>query len=1542
MQVETRGAPQETSSPFKLEYDPALPITAHRAEVIEAIRRNPAIVLCGATGSGKSTQLPKLCIEAGRGVAGVIGHTQPRRIAARALANRLAEETGTTVGGAIGYKVRFNDRTGPDCRIKLMTDGILLKELESDRKLRRYDTLIIDEAHERSLNIDLLLGVLKQLLPQRPDLRLIVTSATIDPARFAAFFGTGGQSVPIIEVSGRSYPVEVRYRPLSTSRDEEQNDEDVADAAELSLPEGIIDAVRDLDAPGRGNAFGQGSRGDVLVFLPGEKHIREAADALAEARLPNTEVLPLFARLSGADQERIFKRHGQRRIVLATNVAETSLTVPGIRFVIDSGLARISRYSVRGKVQRLPIERVSKASADQRKGRCGREAEGICIRLYSEEDFTLREDFTPPEVLRTNLASVILRMATLGLGDPESFPFLDPPDTRLVNDGVRLLQELKAMDDDRRVTSLGQQIAGIPVDPRLGRMLLAASRQRCLTEMLVVASFLEGQDPRERPSDAQQAASEKHALFADPRSDFIAVLNIWRAYNEQSAALSRNQLRKWCKEHFLSYLRIREWQDLHSQLNQSLAELKLRPNQVVASYTDLHQAILTGFLGSIGELDERREYNGPRGMRFVVAPGTPLASKPPRWIVAGSIVETTRLYARMVAAVDPGWIEAAGAHLLKRSYSEPHWEAARGYVSAYETVALYGLTLASRRRINYGVIAPAEARDMFIREALVETPVDERALVDDYVVAGGGGGGRAGGGARGAGEGVGEALTAADLNAAMAERAQANSARREEGAAREEAAGRGLSAGRNAAAGEQSSTRTSRGAQGASNSRHRERASVQGEFLQANRALRAEIEGLEAKIRRRDIVVDEEHQVDFYRSRIPERVNSVAAFNHWRVEAERTNARLLYMSRADLTQRDAQEAGIEHFPDQWPIGGNLLPLEYKFEPAEPTDGATLVVPELLLDVVNAEQIAWLVPGMRLEKIVAVFRALPKAQRKLLVPVPDFAKAALDDLGVAIDRLGRLPPFHEWLAQWITQRVGSMVTPLELSALSIPDFLRMNLRVLDADDRVLAEGRDLLAIKRRLYAVAPPVLTGVTGVSPRALTPPRGSSGGAREGGVRESRGREGARPAVEPRGSSGASVGAQAGAAAHDAESMASLLASAWGVAAPTTGAQAGVRSGSDAIGNPRVSVGTGGSKAQVSAGARAAPGAVAGAPVRAGAPSAAKRDIAVTTGARVVATGGVRAAALGAPAGANVSRAGAGLVSSAAAADAPLHRQWDFGDVPEHREVERNRLRLVVYPAVEDRITGVALVEARNAPAAESISRAGIVRLAMLALPQQAKYVSKRVTDDRDLILLSRGLSPRQSLADALTQRAFRECFLPADVPLPRTAQDFTKILDNRRAQLSEVADRLVTTITSTLKEWRAARAALDGLRTGSFADVVAEVNAQLGLLLPPDFIESTPRPWLDYLPRYLKAVNRRIERLPPNVRRDAELSAKVRPFATALRAFMAEPVISGVRPELEELRWMIEEFRVSLFAQELKTMVRVSEKRLEDQVRLVRESQR
>jgi ATP-dependent helicase HrpA len=1256
-------APAAATS-LKLEYDPALPITAHREEILSALARHQVLIVCGATGSGKTTQLPKLCLEAGRGTAGLIGHTQPRRLAARALAARLAHEMGTSVGAAVGYKVRFNDRTSRGTRIKLMTDGILLKELESDRFLRRYDTLIVDEAHERSLNIDLILGVLKQLLPKRPELRVLVTSATINPAQFSAFFG----GAPIIEVSGRSYPVEVRYRPLIVTDEDE-------DAAELSLPEGIVQAVRELDESSRG------IRGDTLVFLPGEKQIREAAQALEEAKLHNTQVLPLFSRLSAREQDRVFETHGQRRVVLATNVAETSLTVPGIRFVVDSGLARISRYSVRAKVQRLPTERISRASAEQRKGRCGREAEGICIRLYSEDDYNLREEFTPPEVLRTNLASVILRMAVLGLGEPGEFPFLDPPDTRLVNDGVRLLQELKAMDDDRRVTSLGEQIAGIPVDPRLGRMLLAATKRNCLTEMLVLAAFLEVQDPRERPQEAQQHAIQMHAKFNDARSDFVTVLNLWRAYGEQSAALSGNQLRKWCREHFLSFMRMREWQDLHAQLVDSVSELKARPNEVPASYTELHQAILTGFLGSIGSLEDRREYSGPRGIRFVIAPGTPLASKRPRWIVAGSMIETARVYARMVAAVDPGWIESAAAHLVKRVYTEPHWVRARGFVSAYETVTLYGLTLASRRRVNYANIAPIEAREIFVREALV--------------------------------------------------------------------AGNGQ---------------------------------VSGEFVAANRRLIAEVEQLEARIRRRDIVVDETALVTFYTARIPQGVSTVAAFESWRVKAERHSPRLLYMTRSDVMEREAPEAGPEHFPDTLDVGGNALPLIYKFEPTHADDGITLLVPEPLVDLLDAERLAWLVPGLRFEKVTELLRALPKSLRKLFVPVPDSARAILAELPAAPD--AALPPFHEWLAQIVTRRAGETITPAQLAAVPLPDYLRMNLRVVDAEDSVIAEGRNLLEIRRELRGQAPS----------------------------------------------------------------------------------------------NSR---------------------------------TAASVD------------------------------AGTAAVSRATKTPAAEHREWDFGELPESLDVERNRLRFRIYPALEDSGTGVSLFEARTPFEAEAATRRGLTRLALLTLPQQAKYVSQRLGGDRELVLLSSGLSLDQPLPQSLAWRAARECFLPDDAPLPRTREAFDAMLESRRGDFADVADKLAAAVSNILREWRQVRVSLDGVRALAPA-AAASIDAELAALLPPDFVESTPREWLAHFPRYLRAILRRIERLRGDLKRDTELSARVAPFADALREMTAQSPRARPRPELQQLRWMIEEFRVSLFAQEMRTVLRVSEKRLAEQLEKARQEAR
>jgi ATP-dependent helicase HrpA len=1229
---------------FSIAYDPRLPITAHRAEILEALERHSVIVVAGATGSGKSTQLPKILLEAGRGAKRIIGHTQPRRIAARALASRIADELGSTVGGAVGYQVRFTDHTGPQTRVKLMTDGILLKELESDRRLNRYDTLIIDEAHERSLNIDLLLGVLKKLTRARADLKVIVTSATIDPERFSRFF----DGAPIIEVSGRSYPVEVRYRPL-IAEDE--------DAAELSLPEGVVQAVRELDGPG-----------DVLVFLPGEKHIREAADALQRAALADTEVLQLFARLSAKDQERIFEKHTRRRIVLATNVAETSLTVPGIRFVVDSGLARISRYSIRGKVQRLPIERISQASADQRKGRCGREAAGICIRLYSQEDFELREAFTPPEILRTNLASVILRLAVLNLGEPEDFPFLDPPDNRLVNDGVRLLQELKAMDEERRVTTLGRRLASLPLDPRLARMLFAAAQRHCLTEMLIIAAFLEVQDPRERPSDAQKAADEKHAVFADNRSDFIAALNLWRMFNEQAAVLSGNQLRKWCREHFLSFMRMREWQELHAQLTGSVKELDLRRNDKPARYSDLHQAILTGFLSAIGHLDERREYVGARGTRFVIAPGTPLASRRPRWVVAGSLVETSRLFARMVASVQPQWIEGAGSHLLKRNYSDPHWVEAHGFVAAYESVSLYGLTLAARRRVSYGSVAPVEAREIFAREALAEGKLGARAG-----------------------------------------------------------------------------------------------------FLEANRRLRADIERMEAKIRRRDILIDEQTQTNFYLARLPERMSTLAAFERWRTEAERADPQLLFMSPADLMRREASEAGSSQFPDELVLHSNRLPLIYRFEPAAPDDGVTLVVPELLVELLDADRLAWLTPGLRLEKITAVLRALPKALRKQFVPVPEYAKAAFEELSESVyadEAAPGLPSvgFNEWMARWITRHGGATLSAQEIAALSLPDHLRLNIRVIDAGEHIVIESRDLAEIKRRLRI---------------------------------------------------------------------------------------------------------------------------------------------------------------------ANLHVSGTPLEPSS-----PLHRQWDFGELRESTDVTRGRLRLLAYPALEDRGAGVALIEARSAVEADALSRRGMVRLAMLSLPQHVKTLRKRIAEDRDLVLLSQGLALEKPLADALTERAFRECFVPDDAELPRDRQAFEARLDARRADLHEVSESLIRRITALLKEWRAIRTTVGNLRSPVFANAVADIETQLDTLMTANFIESTPQRWFDEFPRYLKAIARRLDRLPGNVERDTELAKRAGPFAQALRALESQPASNTARAALEQLRWMIEEFRVSLYAQELRTVLPVSEKRLTEQL--------
>ncbi|MFY9973101.1 MAG: ATP-dependent RNA helicase HrpA [Chromatiaceae bacterium] len=924
-----------------VQYPPELPVSERRAEVAGLIRGHQVVVLCGETGSGKSTQLPKICLELGRGLIGRIGHTQPRRIAARSLASRIAQELGGETGGLVGYKVRFHDRVRPDTSVKLMTDGILLAEIQRDRLLLEYDTLIIDEAHERSLNIDFLLGYLKQLLPRRPDLKLLVTSATIDPGRFARHFADGsGNPAPVIEISGRTYPVDVRYRPPPEDENAAERDEPMQQA--------ISEAVAELAREGRG---------DVLVFLSGEREIRETAETLRKHHPPSTEILPLFARQSPQDQARVFQAHGTRRVVLATNVAETSLTVPGIHYVVDPGFARISRYSHRSKVQRLPVERISQASANQRRGRCGRVASGICIRLYSEDSFAARAPYTEPEIQRTNLASVILQMKVLGFGAIESFPFLDPPDPRLVSDGYRTLEELAAIDRTGEPTPLGLKLARLPVDPRIGRMLLAAADHHCLAEVLVIASALSIQDPRERPLERQQAADEIHGTFNHPDSDFLTFLNLWAFLERERKALSRNQFRKLCQRHFLSWNRVQEWRDVHAQLHEQLAEMGFKVNETPGTPEEIHRALLAGLLCNIGFRDER-DYQGARNSRFSIHPSSGLFKEPPKWIVAAERIETTRHYGRIVARVQPQWVESVGAHLLQRSYSEPHWQADRGQVAAYERVTLFGVTLVPKRRVNYGPINPAEAREIFLRFGLTGGDFDTRAP-----------------------------------------------------------------------------------------------------FWRHNRELIEYVQHLEAKSRRRDILVDEEAIYAFYAARVPEGVYSKAQFEQWLRAATGKDPKILHLRMSDLMRHGAEAVTAEAFPDTLSIGATDLPLEYHFDPGEAADGITLVVPLPLINQVSPERLEWLVPGLLTERITALLRGLPKAIRKTLVPIPDTAERIASRLS-ASDR-----PLVQALGEAIRELTGVQVPEDAWDPAAVPSHLRMKVRLVDDEGRTVASGDDPARLKR---------------------------------------------------------------------------------------------------------------------------------------------------------------------------------------------------------------------------------------------------------------------------------------------------------------------------------------------------------------------------------------------------------------------------------------------------------------------------------------------
>ena len=966
------------------EYPLELPVSSRKDEISAAIIKNQVVIVCGETGSGKTTQLPKICLELGRGVSGLIGHTQPRRIAARSVASRIAQELKSPLGEVVGYKVRFNDKLSESSYVKLMTDGILLAETQGDKFLNAYDTIIIDEAHERSLNIDFLLGYLKQLLPKRPDLKIIVTSATIDADRFSKHFN----GAPVIEVSGRTYPVEIRYRPLGAAgfRAREMAEAENAqfdledetifgiarktktearwleeDDEEEAVEEAILDAADDLLRQGDG---------DILVFLPGEREIRDVADHLRKyqgrsAKLKHIEVLPLFARLSIEDQQKIFKSHSSRRIVLATNVAETSLTVPGIKYVIDAGLARVNRYSPRAKVEQLQIEKISQAAAKQRAGRCGRVSNGICVRLYSEQDFNGRPEFTEPEILRSSLAAVILRMAALRLGDVTEFPFIEAPSSRLIADGYLLLQELGAVDTRRQITETGLQLAKLPLDPRVGRMILAAKREHCLKEILIIASVLSIQDPRERPMDKREAADNAHARFAGEGSDFMSYLKLWDFFdNALKTKKSNKDLLNQCHSNFLSFLRLKEWRELHGQLLDIVSEMEFKLNDKEANFEQIHKALLAGLLGNIGFKDgESESYAGARGIRFHIAPGSTLKKQRPKWVIAAELVDTSKLYARCVAKIEPDWIEPLARGLTESHYSDPRWDRKMGMVNAWERVSLYGLTIIPKRRVHYGPIDPKESREIFIREALANGEFDTRAA-----------------------------------------------------------------------------------------------------FFTANERLIAEVEELEHKARRQDVLVDEHQLFTFYDAKIPADIYNAASFEKWRTEAEKLNPRLLYLTRDDLMRHGADAITAVQFPEKIMLEGVEVLLKYRFEPGHVLDGVTATIPLALLNQLNPVQTEWLVPGMLREKLTYLIKALPKTFRRVCVPVPEFVTGFLDKNNVGESAIKPALAAH-------IQRETTLKISAEDWTDEIPEHLLMNFSVIDDAGRELAMGRDWNALKKQLGSAA---------------------------------------------------------------------------------------------------------------------------------------------------------------------------------------------------------------------------------------------------------------------------------------------------------------------------------------------------------------------------------------------------------------------------------------------------------------------------------------
>lgn len=1376
-QQQNRPAPRryEPFIPEVITYPEELPVSERRDDIMNAIRDNQVVIIAGETGSGKTTQIPKMCLELGLGEKGLIGHTQPRRLAARSVAERIAEELGQKIGETVGYQVRFTSEVGEHSAIKLMTDGILLAEIQNDKLLRRYSTLIIDEAHERSLNIDFILGYLKRILPQRPDLKVIITSATIDPERFARHFSPSyvpGKGIvdenlndeereiaeailpddapPIIEVSGRTYPVEIRYRPLEGEEDAYLDDEEVAEDRDPT--DAILDAVKELskEAPG-----------DILIFFSGEREIRDAKDAIEAMVLKsprlNYEVLPLYARLSLAEQHRVFSPGSRPRIVLATNVAETSLTVPGIKYVIDTGTARISRYSARTKVQRLPIERISQASANQRSGRCGRVSDGIAIRLYSEEDFNSRPEFTDPEILRTNLAAVILQMIAIGVvrepGDISRFPFVQPPASRAINDGVNLLRELGALTERPRhprkgrgnsatLTAIGRAMAAFPVDPRLARMIIEGGRRNCAKEMMVLAAALTIQDPRERPADVRAEADAMHARFVDDTSDFSSFLLLWDYINEQQAALSSSQLRKMCHREFINYLRIREWQDLFAQLREMGRTANIhasggRDINASAYEVDIHKSLLSGLLSHVGVKEERekdskgrtrgpREYLGARGTKFAIFPGSGLFKKGPDWVLSAELVETSRLWARTNAAIEPQWIEEVGKHLISVQYSEPHWSLSSGAAVAYAKGTLFGLTIYADRPVQYARVDAAAAREIFIQSALVE---------------------------------------------------------------------------------------------GQWHTQHKF-------YLRNQRAL-AEVEELEARLRRRDLRVDDSVLFAFYDARIPAHVTDVRAFDKWWKQARLEDDNYLDFNPEKLINEEAADYDDSQFPRQWvqrtDSGELTLDLRYEYAPtagvggarteAAKRDGVAVQVPILFLNQLSPEPFRWQIPGLRHELVTALIKSLPKAIRRNFVPAPDVARAACaaleEDYSPATDEL--LPS----LALVLRRLRGVVVEPEAFNWDAVPEHLKMGFQVRNARNKILGEGKDLRALQQQLHKEIRSALADSLGASD----------------------------------------------------EAMAKMVALAQG-----------------GLGN------SGGSSNASSSAASAKKGAKSpDAPANAGA------------------SGGVRE------------------VTGLTAFPADL---FPNGEIP--RKVQRVIATQAVngYPALVDEGSSVGLrifpTEAEQLHA----QRRGIIRLLQLQVPSPVRYVSEHLSHKEKIVFTQ---NPHGSIDELI-----RDCTVAAlDHLVPHTPifthAEYSELYEHVRAELIETVFDVTKLVAEILSEATALKKAIKKATSLTTMHAVSDVKAQMENLVYPGFVAQTGYDQLVHLPRYLKAAQVRLTKLGPNLHRDNQLMLTVQDLEDSYdNAVKSLPAGTIVPDALRRVNWMIEELRVSFFAQELGTAYTVSEKRI------------